>query len=186
MRNYVFFVLLIIPLSAAVAAKNTTSDDSPKIFNASLIPDVALFGRNRKITGFTLSIWGENEQDSFALGFVNGFRGNSAGVGFGLVNYGESYTGGLLSIVNYMKKDFVGLQWAFLNYVGGTVKGVQLGAVNYAGTIKGVQIGFVNYARRAESGIQVGLANIISENKVWFGQFPKAVAPAMILANWSF
>jgi len=43
----------------------------PKPFNASITPDIAVHDRTDTIRGVTLSIWGENEQTSLAIGLVN-------------------------------------------------------------------------------------------------------------------
>jgi hypothetical protein len=65
-----------------------------KPFNASLTPDYSVYGRNVTIEGLTLSIWGENQQTSLALGIVNGTTGNSAGLSWGyILNYGDNYKG---------------------------------------------------------------------------------------------
>jgi len=177
---------LRILLLTALVSFNAWGADAP-FFNASLTPDVAIHPKTQRINGITLSVWGENEQHSFAFGFLNGLKGHSVGFSWGLfVNYGDSYTGAQLAFVNWLKKDFVGLQVGLVNIVNGTVKGMQYGAVNYATKVSGLQLGFVNYAESVDSGVQVGLVNIIVQNKVWFKDFPHAVAPAMILVNWRF
>lgn len=163
------------------------SAQATKPVNFSLVPDVAVYGRTEKIKGFTLSLWGENEQTSLALGVVNGFRGASTGVGLAvLLNYSDSYTGGQLAAVNWTKTDFLGFQGAILNFVAGQFTGFQWAAFNYAGKAKGLQLGLINYAENADALIQVGFVNVIAQNKEWFAKFPKAVAPAMIVANWRF
>ncbi len=155
--------------------------------NVSLVPDVALHGRTARIEGFTLSLWGENEQKSFALGFVNGSLGNSAGFSLGvLLNYSDTYTGLQIAPVNWSKKAFVGVQAALVNFAEGSVTGVQWGFFNYASHVKGLQLGFANYADTGANLIQIGLINIIAQTKDWFGHFPKALAPFMVIANWRF
>ena len=176
-----FFLAFMIFGSAAFGAKQ----ESAPFFNASLIPDVAIYQRTTRIEGFTISFWGENEQSSFALGFVNGFRGDSSGFGWGLFNYADNYAGANLAIFNWAKKNFTGVQAGIAKYTEGTVHGAQLGAVNICKKLKGLQFGLVNFADSAESGIQIGFVNILLQN-TWFSDFPKAVAPVMILANWRF
>ena len=126
-----------------------------KPFQLSLVPDVAIHSKDTHIKGVTLNIWGQNPQSAFALGFVNGSTGDSKGFSLGLVNYAESYTG------------------------------VELGLVNYAVKLKGLQLGAINYAKTAESGIQIGLINIISQNQ-WFTGFPNELAKGMVFVNWRF
>ena len=126
-----------------------------KPFQLSLVPDVAIHSKDTHIKGVTLNIWGQNPQSAFALGFVNGSTGDSKGFSWGLVNYAESYTG------------------------------VELGLVNYAVKLKGLQLGAINYAKTAESGVQIGLINIISQNQ-WFTGFPNELAKGMVFVNWRF
>ena len=157
-----------------------------KIFNASLVPDLALYPQTEVIEGLTVSFWGENEQSSLALGFVHGSRGDSAGLSWGLVNYAENYRGVQWAVVNYNGGDFSGWQAGLVNFVEGDAKGVQTGLVNYAKRLKGLQLGLVNYAINTEDAVQIGLLNIVDDNDKWFGDLPSEVAPSMILVNWSF
>ena len=105
----------------------------PKPFNASILPDLAIYDRSEKIEGLTLSIWGENPQTSLALGIVNGTSEESAGFSWVfLLNYADDYTGVQWAPVNYVTGDFLGWQAAFVNYTGGAMKGLQTGWVNCA------------------------------------------------------
>ena len=149
----------------------------------SLTPDVALFGRNTRIEGLSLSIWGENPQSALAIGFVNGSSGTSAGLSLGLLNYADNYTGFQWAAVNYTEGDLLGWQLAFVNYTDGTMKGLQSGFVNYAGKLTGLQFGFVNFAESAETGVQIGIVNLLPHNE-WFTRLPDELAPAMVLLNW--
>lgn len=149
----------------------------------SLTPDVAIYGRSERIEGLALSIWGENPQSAFALGFVNGSTGTSAGLSLGLLNYADDYTGFQWAVVNYTKGDFLGWQLSFVNYTGGLMKGLQSGFVNCAGKLTGLQFGFVNYAETAETGVQIGIVNVLPQNE-WFTRLPDELAPAMVIVNW--
>jgi hypothetical protein len=188
-KSLVILIALFIGSSAwgtdgSGAARELDSGHA-KAINLSLIPDVAIFKRTEKIRGFTLSIWGENEQQSLALGLINGSTGNSSGLSLGfIVNYADNYTGAELALFNWVKKNFVGFEAGFVNYVAGHVTGFQWGLVNYAGTLKGLQLGLINYAHNVESGLQIGFVNVIPETHEWFKRFPHAVAPFMIVANW--
>ena len=61
------------------------------------------------------------------------------------------------------------MQWGLLNCAA-DVHGVQCGAlvvfgVNVAvGTVRGCQVGIVNYAGRMEAGLQIGIVNVIARN----------------------
>ncbi len=182
---------LLIGFTSLLLAGGALAQSKP--FNASLTPDYSVYGRNTGIEGLTLSIWGENPQASLAIGLVNGTTGQSAGLSLGLLNYAEDYKGLQWSFVNYTTGDLLGWQGGFgfgiaisaVNYTGGTMKGLQTGVVNYAGNLTGLQIGLLNYAETAESGVQIGLVNIIPPN-AWFTNLPDKLAPGMILANWRF
>ncbi|HQQ92316.1 MAG TPA: hypothetical protein PLU38_10670 [Kiritimatiellia bacterium] len=163
-------------------------------FQASLTPEHALHGRDTRIEGVALSVWGENPQSALAIGFVNGSTGLSRGLSFGLVNYAESYSGAQWSLVNFAHADMSGWQGgpvfglivSALNYCGGNMNGLQTGLVNLSGGMSGVQVGVVNYAQRMEAGLQVGLVNLIGNTGGWFTNWPNEVAPCMVLANWKF
>ena len=128
-----------------------------KGFQLSLVPDVAIHSSSTYIKGVSLNVWGENPQNAFALGLVNGSTGNSSGFSLGLiVNYADSY------------------------------KGLQIAPVNYASRLHGLQLGFVNMAMTAEAGVQIGLINIMSQTETWFSNFPDEVAPGMVFVNWRF
>lgn len=150
----------------------------------SLTPEVALFDRDERIEGLALSIWGENPQSALAIGFVNGSSGTSAGLSLGLLNYADDYTGLQWAAVNYTDGSFLGWQLAFVNYTDGTMKGLQTGFVNYAGTLTGLQFGFVNFAESADTGLQIGIVNVMPDNE-WFTRLPDELAPAMVFVNWS-
>ena len=185
--------MALITISAIAETKPVNASET-RPFNLSVTPDVSIYGRNMTIEGMTLSIWGENQQTSFALGLVNGSAGRSAGFSLGILNYAENYKGLQLGLVNYTKQDSFGWQGGLLlgflisavNYTGGTMKGVYTGVVNYAGNLKGLELGLVNYADDADSGFQIGLINIMHKNKHWFSNLPGELAPGMILVNWRF
>lgn len=156
-------------------------------FQASLTPEHAIYERTQRIEGVTLSIWGENPQSSFALGFVNGSTGKSSGLTLGLVNYTDEYRGVQWAFANLAYGDFYGWQGGYAcNYVEGKMTGLQSGMVNLSGTMSGLQFGLINYAQKVDSGVQLGLVNIIAQNEQWFTNLPDEVAPAMIFLNWRF
>jgi hypothetical protein len=158
-----------------------------KPIQVSLTPDIAAVSRHERIEGVTLGVWSENPQTALALGLVNGSSIESAGASLGLaLNYADSYRGVHFAPVNYSMVDFLGWQAGFVNYTAGFMKGLQSGVVNYAGSLTGLQFGLVNFAGTANAGFQIGLVNIIHENKAWFDQMPDQVAPGMLFVNWRF
>lgn len=176
---------LLASLAAVLISTSVMAGTKP--FNLSLTPDIAVYDRNETIEGVTLSAWGENQQKSLALGIVNGTVGNSSGLSLGLVlNYADNYRGIQWAPINYTKGDFFGWQNGFANYSGGNMEGLQMGTVNYARRLTGLQLGFVNFAEGADTGVQIGLINAISQNRHWFSELPEELAPAMIFVNWRF
>ena len=176
MKKTLFCLVIVFTANTAMAGS--------KPIQLSLTPDIALHGRGEIIEGLTLSIWGENQQKALSLGIVNGSNGQSVGLSLGLLNYADGYRGIHYGGVNYTKNSFFGLQIGFVNCAG-QMKGLQLGYVNYAEHLNGVQLSFINYAETAQTGVQIGLLNIIAQNK-WFDNFPDEVAPGMLLVNWRF
>ena len=93
----------------------------------------------------------------------------STGLQFGLLNYSGSFVGLQDGLFNVSTGKFVGLQDAFVNYAC-DIDGLQCGfyfviGVNVAsGTVRGCQIGLVNFAETMECGLQIGLVNVIAKN----------------------
>ena len=158
-------ILLCALMASVVAVKAEES-----FFQASLTPEIAFKAKTERINGICLSIWGENPQSAFALGFVNGSSGDSKGFSLGFfVNYSETYTGVAWAFVNYSKVDFTGWQAGFLN-VAKAYHGLQTGFFNYAENLHGVQLGLIN----------------IAMNNPWFNEFPDKFATGFPFFNWSF
>lgn len=173
-------------LSILAVAMLAGSVLASKPIQISLTPDLSLFGRNERIEGLCLSLWGENPQTAIALGIVNGSTGDSAGLSWALIlNYADNYTGIQWAPINYTKGNFLGWQAGVVNYTGGAMMGLQSGWVNYAGKLTGLQFGILNYAASAETGLQLGLLNLMPQNR-WFSGLPNELAPAMIFVNWCF
>ncbi len=169
----------IVALSATAVVK---ADESG--FQASLTPTIAIEPSSTEINGVALSIWGENPQHAFALGFVNGSTGDSEGFSLGLVNYADSYTGVSWGLVNISKQDFTGWQDGMVNICQGTFTGFQSGWINVSSEFHGLQYGLVNYTQNLH-GVQIGLANIAMNNP-WFTEFPNKLATGFPIVNWSF
>jgi len=86
--------------------------------------------------------------------------------------------------VNVDSTEFRGWQLGLLNYCDGGVTGLQSGWINYAARLNAVQVGLLNVADRVDFGVQVGLVNIMMQNKQWFGGAPESLAPVMVIVNW--
>jgi len=161
-------------------------------FQASLTPEIAIQDRDTEINGVSIGVWNENPSPKFhwQFGFVNGTTGDSVGVQWfiflpTIYNYAENFTGFQSGLVNNTSGNFIGWQNGFVNLTFGEFKGFQSGVFNYAGSMKGLQLGLVNWAKTGESCFQIGLVNVIEDNK-WFSDFPGDLAQGMVLVNWSF
>ena len=174
-----FIVTALVISAAGLRAEETHG------FQASLVPDIAIYPKTAEINGLSLNIWGENPQQGVAIGIVNGSTGDSAGFSWGLVNYSDSYTGVSWAWVNVNQTSFHGWQDGWVNVSQGEFVGFQSGwLVNYAGEFHGLQLGLVNYAKNLR-GVQIGVANIAMNNP-WFNDFPDKLATGFPIVNWSF
>lgn len=186
--------LFLSGFAALVTALSAVAQEAVPAFQASFTPEYAMYPRSQRIQGMTLSFWGENPQTALAIGLVNGSTGESSGLSIGVLNYAESYAGAQWSFANFTEGNcsgwqggpVLGLVVSVMNYTGGHMKGLQTGVINMSGKLSGLQLGLINYTQSAESGVQVGLVNLIAENNGWFTQWPREVAPGMILVNWRF
>lgn len=177
MKKIVPVVTLFISVGS-LHAQDTTP------IQLSLIPDIALYPSTTMVKGLSLNIWGQNPQEGFTLGFVNGSTGDSAGLSVGLINYDENYAGVQWGAFNVSTESFYGWQNGFINVAQGTFVGFQLGFVNVSEDTKGVQFGWINYAQSL-NGIQAGLINMAMNNPP-FHDFPDKLSPVFPIVNWSF
>lgn len=89
----------------------------------------------------------EGYQAAVGLSMV---RGNMSGVQMAVgMNWADSTRGAQLSLIN----------------MGGDVEGMQLGLINIAGKMNGLQLGLINVAQNMESGVPVGLLNIVKNGQ---------------------
>lgn len=89
----------------------------------------------------------EGYQAAVGLSMV---RGKMSGVQMSVgMNWADSARGAQLSLIN----------------MGGDVDGMQLGLINVAGKMNGVQLGLINVVKDLESGVPVGLLNIVSNGQ---------------------
>lgn len=178
MKKHILLIATVMGLSGLSAL----ADEAP--IQLSLTPDIALQPRPTIINGFALDVWGENEQHSLNLGFVNGSTGASSGLSCGLVNYDDAYVGVHWGLVNMSRQEFNGWQAGFINLSQGSFTGVQSGGMNVAEQMKGLQLGFINYSQNL-NGVQLGFANVAMNNG-WFDEFPDKLATGFPILNWSF
>ena len=136
----------------------------------------------------------------FSLGGVNVVNGRVLGGQVGLVNcnslggteWRNRPIGAQIGLVNYAD-EFCGMQWGVINASGSLFTGHQCGLVNIAediagfqgsiffyglicvnvatGPVRGCQLGLITYADEMDTGLQIGLVNIIARGG-WFPVLP--------------
>jgi hypothetical protein len=70
-------------------------------------------------------------------------------------------------VVNYVEKDFSGIQVGLVNVVSEQASALQIGLFNGADDMSGLQIGVVNHTRLMR-GCQIGVVNVIENSDVSF------------------
>lgn len=140
-----------------------------------------LITRDRHLSGLQLNLLGGDVEQRLRGAQISGFlsvvRGEAEGVQLApLYNYASRIRGAqIASMFNITEQAARGwqaaaatnlavegdgiVQTALTNVVLGRMRGVQLGATNYAGQFRGVQIGVVNVAMGTSNGLQLGLLN---------------------------
>lgn len=142
-----------------------------------------VYGENRNVSGVDLGIVNSTTGDFTGFGWAPGANlvdGDAAGVQWSWIysrTDGE-FTGWQSGIVSRIGgADSCGLQsgWVNLNEIDFT--GVQLGLFNRAETLKGLQLGIVNWAERLDGGLQIGLVNYAANSDLY------QILP---IVNWQF
>ena len=152
-----------------------------------------LYGECKDFAGLDIGVaqYARGEFTGVAVGGVNVAGGRFYGGQIGLINWSADATadwsrrstGGQIGAVNYAGA-FCGLQDGLVNVTSGAFAGLQSGFFNCAnetygvqcgvylilgvnvayGNVRGCQIGLVNFADTMDSGLQIGLLNIIAHN----------------------
>lgn len=102
------------------------------------------------------------------LGF-NKIEGNLHGSQGGLIFnkvYGNINGAQFSGVFNLSRGDINGAQFSGIFNNAQSVNGAQIGIINHAGIINGVQIGLINRAEEMNSGIPIGLVNIIGNGQL--------------------
>lgn len=97
-----------------------------------------------------------------------GMRNNMKGADFNLLaSYQKSFTGWQTScICNFNEDDCTGASFALALNMADVETGFQGAFINSANELHGMQLGIINIARECPWGFQLGLINIILDNKV--------------------
>ena len=158
-----------------IALPRVQSSRHTALFSAGLIT------RDRNLSGLQLNLLtGDVEEHLRGVqlsGFISLARGSATGVQLApLYNYAREIKGAqissMLNITERAARGWQGatftniavegdgtVQTALTNVVLGRLRGLQLGAANYAGELPGVQIGLVNVTTGETDGVQIGLLN---------------------------
>ena len=84
-----------------------------------------------------------------------------------LGSHQRNYTGvQVAGLCNFTLGDFTGGDVALGLNMAKDVTGCEIGGINFAHALTGCQIGFFNICEECKSGIQIGIVNIIMDNKI--------------------
>lgn len=95
-------------------------------------------------------------------------RPNMKGVDVNFVGSHQNNFKGLqlAGICNFTLNDFTGIDVALGLNMTKEMTGAQIGGINFTHKLTGTQIGFFNIAEECPCGLQLGLVNIIMDNKI--------------------
>ena len=142
-----------------------------------------VYGENRNVSGVDLGIVNSTTGDFAGFGWAPGanlVEGDAVGVQWSWIyshTEGE-FTGwqsGIVARIGGLGS--CGLQSGWINLNETDFTGAQLGLFNKAETLKGLQLGFVNWAERLDGGLQIGLVNYAANSDIY------KVLP---IVNWQF
>ena len=178
--HHPFLVSAIVAIAAgpALATLATAASQNDALVQIALFNPAQIVKENRAVTGLRLDLlYGRNaKMTGLDLGLVNHTTGDQGGFTYGGVSYVQgAFTGWQDNLINIADKRFLGLQSGVFNQ-SQDGHGVQFGWVNVTNRMSGVQIGLVNYTRVMDKGLQVGVANIITEGGI----------PFLPVVNWRF
>ncbi len=164
MRRVSLAAFAVVLFSVLIGGTPAQAQDKP--IQLSLFTPIQIFPDDVGIKGFRFDlIYGRNAgMVGFDLGIANHTTDREfVGVEWGLVGITEA--------------DGTGWQNNAVSWAGSSFTGLQTGIFNRAGRLTGLQLGLINYAESVESGLQIGLANIIKEGG-WL--------PFMVIVNGGF
>lgn len=139
-----------------------------------------------EMTGFVVSgLCNWNDRDTYGINITIGANlgfADNYGVDIGAFSMRQKMKGLDINFLGSHQKDFTGLQVAGLcnftlgEFTGGDialglnmakdVTGAEIGGINFAHKLTGCQIGFFNIAEECPCGLQLGIINIILDNKI--------------------
>lgn len=180
MRSVKWGCVMVLVLMC-VATMANAQDTKP--FQLALVPDVQIVKPSDSVTGFRLSIYGENQDvTGLDLGLVNRTTGDFTGVGLNIITMVDGSATGVMwhpigygrvngdfggwhaaTFFSWLKGDTTGLQSSLVSRNRGDFTGVQLGAYSEVGAhITGLQAGILNRAASVK-GVQLGVVNLTDD-----------------------
>lgn len=142
-----------------------------------------VYGENANMSGVDLGIVNSTTGDFVGFGWAPGANlvdGEAVGVQWSWLyshTVGE-FTGWQSAALAHMEgAGSCGLQTGLVTLNEGDFTGVQVAFFNKAETVKGLQLGFVNWAEKLDGGLQIGLVNYAANSDVY------KVLP---IVNWQF
>jgi hypothetical protein len=161
---------------AAVAGPAHAAGDQP--FQLALFDPAQIIKNDKGVSAVRIDlIYGKNARMSgLDIGIVNWTTGDETALQWGAIGYVQgSFTGLQDNVINIADKHFLGLQWGAFNQ-SKDGHGMQAGWVNVTDRMSGLQLGIVNYTKVMDKGLQIGVANIITEGGI----------PVLPIVNWRF
>lgn len=142
-----------------------------------------VYGENANVSGVDLGIVNSTTGNFVGFGWAPGANlvdGSAVGVQWSWIysHTAGEFTGWQSAAVARQEgAGSSGLQTGLVTLHEGDFTGVQLGFFNKGETVKGLQLGFVNWAEKLDGGLQIGLVNYAANSDVY------KVLP---IVNWQF
>lgn len=142
-----------------------------------------LYGENRNVSGVDLGLVNSTTGDFVGFGWAPGANlvdGSAAGVQWSWIysHTAGEFTGWQTAIVSRIGgHGSCGLQTGWVTLNESDFTGAQIGLFNKAETLKGLQLGLVNWAERLDGGLQIGLVNYAANSDL---------CQVLPIVNWQF
>jgi hypothetical protein len=142
-----------------------------------------VYGENVNVTGVDLGVVNASTGDFAGFGWAVGANlvdGDAVGIQWSWIysHTGGQFTGWQSGLVSRLSgTGAVGLQSGWVNLVERDITGVQFGLFNKGDTVKGLQLGFINWAENLDGGLQIGLVNYAANSDLY------QILP---IVNWQF
>lgn len=142
-----------------------------------------VYGENANVSGADFGIVNSTTDDFVGFGWAPGANlvgGTTTGVQWSWIfahTAGEFTGWQSAAVARIHGGGSSGLQTGLVTLSEGDFTGAQIGFFNKGNTVKGLQLGFVNWAERLDGGLQIGLVNYAANSDVY------KILP---IVNWQF